>query len=406
MQQIPIQQHRASRPFHMMIKPVGSACNLDCGYCYYQDKDALLQQPGAKVMSPERLQRFTEQYLAAQPDGTPEVNFGWQGGEPTLAGLDFYRNAVKWQQHYNTRHLSISNAIQTNGSLLDDEWCHFFAEHNFLVGLSIDGPSELHDRQRPVKSGGSSFSQVRRAAQLLQQHQVEFNVLCVVTNVSLVDPIAVYNSIKQLGGRYIQFIPLVVPSPSSISVDELYNFDQDAECSVDAQGYGRFLSTIFDHWLEQDLGRVFVQQFDELIGALLGQPSASCIHAPACGRSLVIENNLSVFSCDHLVYPPYQLNGLEQQSLAELVDGDQQQRFERLKIEQLPPNCNSCRFKPLCNGGCPIHQSGEGTARRNYLCRGYQDFFGHALPYCQAIVRCMQQRLPLQHYRNFLDTSA
>lgn len=356
-------------PFHLMAKPAGARCNLACSYCYYLDKAALYPVRPPARMSAAVLERYVQQLLAAHPVGS-EVVFSWQGGEPALLGLDFYRQAVTLQRQFGGQH-RILNTFQTNGTLLDDDWCRFFAAENFLVGLSLDGPAELHDRYRRHASGRPTHAAVLRALEGLQAHGVEFNLLACVTAHNSAEPLAVYRFLRQVGGRFLQFLPVVEPLPDGSGVTPE---------SVPAAAYGEFMATVFDEWARHDIGRVTVLNFDWALANLLGRPGAVCHHQPVCGRSLAVEHNGDVYACDHFVAPAYRLGNLAGQELPDLLDSAPLQAFGRAKLERLPPACRQCEVLGLCWGGCPKHRGLNAASPENYLCAGYAHFFRHALP--------------------------
>ncbi|HEY0863932.1 MAG TPA: anaerobic sulfatase maturase [Lacunisphaera sp.] len=379
----------ARAPFHLMTKPMGSKCNLDCTYCFYLEKEKLY--PGSENfrMKPAVLESYVKDYIAAQPG--PVVSFAWQGGEPTLAGLDFFRRAVELQKmHAGGR--TIENAIQTNGTLLDDAWGEFLAREKFLVGLSIDGPAVMHDAYRVDKGGQPSFERVMAGLALLKKHGVEFNTLTTVHRRNATAPLEVYRFLRSVGSGYIQFIPIVERNAAADATDGLWlaappeggdpaGLDREVtEWSVRPTDYGDFLCRIFDEWVRHDVGRVFVQQFDAALANWMGQPAGVCIFSENCGSALAIEHNGDVFSCDHYVYPRYKLGNLLNTSLAAMVDSPQQQAFGTAKSATLPRYCRECPVKFACHGECPKHRflrTPQGDPGLNYLCAGYKKFFTH-----------------------------
>lgn len=378
------------RGFHVLAKPVGPICNLDCKYCFYLEKENLYPDEHKWRMNDEVLEEYIRQYIQAQPGS--QVDFAWQGGEPTLLGVDFFRKVVTLQKKYGDGK-RISNALQTNGILLDTEWCHFFAEHKFLVGLSIDGPRELHDRYRVDKSGKSSFDDVVRGLELLKKERVEFNTLTVVHRENSQQPLEVYRFLKEIGSGFIQFIPLVErvapptltvlgfglnepPSPGGGHVPT----SQVTSWSVPAEQYGKFLCSIFDEWVRQDIGRVFVQLFDVALQNWMGLGSSLCVFAEKCGAALAIEHNGDLYSCDHYVYPKYHLGNIMNSSLTGMIASPQQHRFGEEKLTTLPEYCQKCEVRFACNGECPKHRftrTPDGAAGLNYLCPSYKRFFNH-----------------------------
>jgi uncharacterized protein len=361
----------APAAFHVMLKPRGAICNLDCTYCYYLAKEMLY--PGSRfTMARELLENYTRQYIQAQPG--PEVTFTWQGGEPTLLGLAFFEQAVQLQQQYARPGLTIHNAIQTNGVLLDDEWCRFFQAHNFLVGLSLDGPRELHDTYRVDKGGRPTFERVMGAVSRLQQHQVEYNILATVHAANAPYPLEVYRFLRdEVGARFLQFIPIVERSGDG-------NYDGVRPYSVSGRAYGDFLIAIFNEWVRRDVGRVFVQIFDVALAAWAGLPPGLCIFAESCGTALALEHNGDLYSCDHFVEPAYHLGNIEQDLLLDMVTSERQQAFGRAKRDSLPQYCRACEVRFVCNGGCPKDRfltTPQGEPGLNYLCAGYRAFFNH-----------------------------
>ncbi len=377
--------------FHIMAKPAGAICNLDCKYCYFLSKE--MMYPGSRFrMADKLLETFIKQYIESQQ--VPEITFAWQGGEPTLMGLDFFKRAV--QQKHAKAGTTIHNTLQTNGTLLDDAWCGFFKEHNFLVGISIDGPQTLHDAYRVNKGGTGSFREVMRGWQRLVDHGVEFNVLCTVHAANQDHPLQVYRFFRDLlKTQFIQFIPIVErATPQLLPLADIGWRERAGgkrplytqagslvtKRSVNAQKYGDFLIAIFDEWVRRDVGQVYVQLFDVTLGAWLGQPGGLCIFAPTCGNALALEHNGDLFSCDHFVEPDYLLGNIQSDHMLTLIASDQQHQFGQNKRESLPRYCRECNVRFACHGGCPknrfIHTP-DGAAGLNYLCAGYKAFFNH-----------------------------
>jgi uncharacterized protein len=375
-----------SGPFHVMIKPIGPVCNLECAYCYYLDKRRLFPGEAHWRMSAETLELLTRQYLAAQPPELSEVVFGWQGGEPTLMGIEFYRQAVELQRKHAPAGMQCVNTIQTNGLLLDHPWCEFLKENGFLVGLSIDGPRDLHDAYRRDPSGDPTFERVANALKLLQTHEVEHNALVVVHRRNADHPRRVYRFLRDSGIEFVQFIPLVewapVPDGSGAVASRV------SERSVIPAQFGRFLVGVFDEWLRNDVGRVFVQIFDQALSAWMGTEPGLCVFRRECGRAVVLEHNGDVFSCDHFVDEAHRLGNIDETPIGELMDRPEQQEFGRKKRTLLPQGCRECRYLLACNGECPRNRPGRGVtgeASQNYLCEGYRMFFEHADPYLRAM---------------------
>jgi uncharacterized protein len=360
--------------FHVMLKPRGALCNLNCQYCYFLSKEMLY--PSSRFrMADELLEEYTRQYVAAQR--VPEVTFAWQGGEPTLMGLDFFRRAVDYQRKYCPPGMRMQNALQTNGTLLDDEWCAFLHENNFLIGLSLDGPRELHDAYRVDKGGNPTFDRVMAAAQRMQQHHVEFNILTTVHAANAGHPLEVYRFLRdEVGTQFIQFIPIVERDNDT----GFQEGERVTNRSVTGEQYGAFLIAVFDEWVRHDVGRVYVQIFDVALAAWLGQRPGLCIFEETCGHALAMEHNGDVYSCDHFVEPRHKLGNLADIPLLDMVGSEQQQRFGQAKRDTLPRYCRECEVRFVCNGGCPknrVLHTPEGEPGLNYLCAGYRAFFNH-----------------------------
>jgi uncharacterized protein len=361
-------------PFHVMVKPGGAICNLDCSYCYFLSKELLY--PGSRFeMAYETLEAYTQQYIAAQR--TPEVTFAWQGGEPTRLGLEFYRVALGLQAKHRRPGLTIRNTLQTNGTLLDDEWCAFFKAHDFLVGLSLDGPEKLHDAYRVDKGGRGSFARVMKGLRLLQRHGVEVNVLTTVHAANAPYPLEVYRFLRdEAGARFLQFIPIV-------ERDNATGFQEGTAVtprSVTGRAYGAFMKAVFDEWLRRDVGEVFVQLFDVTLSGHLGLGAGLCIFEETCGSALALEHSGDVYSCDHYVEPDYLLGNLLELPLAQMVGSEKQRAFGAAKRDGLPRYCLECEVRFACNGGCPkdrILSTPDGEPGLNYLCEGYRAFFNH-----------------------------
>lgn len=382
----------ARAPFHLLTKPMGSKCNLDCTYCFYLEKERLYPGAGSFRMNPEVLEAYIRDYIAAQPGSS--VSFAWQGGEPTLAGVDFFRQVIALQQRH-AGGKTIENALQTNGTLLDDEWGGFLAEHRFMVGLSLDGPAHLHEAYRLDRGGQPTFERVMRGLEVLKRHGVEFNTLTAVHRKNSRQALEVYRFLRNIGSGYLQFIPIVerdaaprddsglwlAPPPGH---EETGALDHPVtEWSVRPAEFGQFLCTIFDEWVQRDVGRVFVQQFDAALANWTGQPAGVCIFSERCGRALAVEHNGDVYSCDHYVYPRHKLGNLLNESLAEMVDSPAQTAFGEAKAGTLPRYCRECPVRFACHGECPKHRflrTPHGEPGLNYLCAGYRRFFTHIAP--------------------------
>ncbi len=370
--------------YHVMLKPRGAICNLDCTYCYYLKKEDLY--PGSSFrMSDEVLEAFTRQYIESQQG--PEVVFGWQGGEPTLMGLDFFRRAVTLQKKHAPPGVKVSNTLQTNGVQLDADWCRFFAKNDFLVGISIDGPKDLHDAYRVDKGGKPTFDAVMAGVRRLQEHGVEFNVLTTVHAANAPHPLRVYRFLRdELGTRFVQFIPIVEREGAVASPE-----------SVPSLAYGDFLCAVFDEWVRRDVGRTFVQIFDVALAAWAKQNPGLCIFQKTCGTALAMEHNGDVYSCDHFVTPSYLLGNIKDRALPVMVDSDDQRAFGAAKRMTLPRYCRSCEVRFACNGGCPKNRfisTPDDEPGLNYLCEGYKRFFTHVGPAMQWMAAALQDERP------------
>jgi len=361
--------------FHLLVKPAGAACNQNCHYCFYLPKES--RYPGSRFHMPENLMKtYIKQLIEAHK--TREVAFSWQGGEPTLMGLDFFRKAVQYAEQYKKPGQKMVYTLQTNGTLLDDEWCEFLKKHDFLVGLSMDGPREIHDVYRVDKNGNGMFGKTMQGWELLRKHNVDVNILCAVHASNENRPLEVYRFFRDtLGATFIQFIP-IVEAAERLS----RNRDGVANYSVNAERFGRFLIEIFDEWFGRDNGRMFVQAFDVALGNWIGQPTL-CAHAPTCGFSLVLEHNGDMYSCDHFVDKKHLLGNITNTHMLDLVASDRQLKFGKDKLDTLPNTCKTCDLFSLCYGGCPkdrIIKTPCGEPGLNYLCAGYKAFFRHIIP--------------------------
>ena len=388
----------------MLTKPIGPICNLDCKYCFYLEKQNLYPEEHEWKMRDTVLEEYVRQYIEFQP--VPEIHFAWQGGEPTLLGVDFFRKAIQLQRKY-AGSKKIFNALQTNGILLDHEWCEFLAAHKFLVGISIDGPRELHDKYRVDKGQRPTFDAVMHGLELVKRYKVDFNTLTVVNHANSLQPLAVYRFLAQIGSEFIQFIPLVERRPSAQS--KALGFDFSAppdlkqknaarspvtEWSVEAKQYGKFLCTIFDEWVRKDVGRIFVQLFDVALSNWMGLGSSLCVFAEKCGAALAIEHNGDLYSCDHYVYPKYRLGNVMNRSLGEMVRSKEQLQFGSDKADLLPQYCRKCEVRFACNGECPKHRflkTPDGEEGLNYLCAAYKRFFTHIDPSMRTMVQLLER---------------
>lgn len=371
-----------------MIKPTGSVCNLDCKYCFYLEKEQLYPERKSNYrMSEETLELFIKQHIDAQDvDG---VIFAWQGGEPTLMGLPFYRRAVELQRRY-AGGKTIVNTFQTNGMLIDDAWADFFRQHNFLVGISVDGDAVLHDEWRVSRSGKPTHAKVEQAINCLARHGVEFNTLTVVNQTNMHHPQRVYAYLKSIGSRYMQFIPLVERKMES---ENALAHPHDRQTimtpwSVDALQFGHFLNTIFDIWIREDIGDIGIQLFEQTLAAWCGLPPQVCVFAPVCGSAFAMEMNGDVYNCDHFVYPRYKLGNINDTTLRQMNIGRQNRQFGDDKSRLMAQECHSCQWLFACYGGCPKHRflpSASGQLNENYLCAGYKLFFSHTAPVMNAM---------------------
>jgi uncharacterized protein len=397
-----------------MTKPIGPICNIDCRYCFYLEKQNLYADERKWKMPADVLESYIRQYIAAQP--VPMVSFAFQGGEPTLLGIDYFRRVVEIQkQHANGK--KIINALQTNGTLLDDEWCEFLAREQFLVGLSIDGPDRLHNTYRVDRAGKPTFDLVWRGLNLLKKHGVDFNTLTVVNRANSMEPLKVYKFLRQFGSGFMQFIPLVerkyfgkdLPLDHAPPLDPGQSPGREivTESTVDSRQYGKFLTTIFDEWVRRDVGQVFVQTFDVALGSWVNAAPSLCVFSPTCGRALAVEHNGDVYSCDHYVYPKYKLGNLMTTPLADLVDSPAQTRFGNDKLDALPQYCRDCTVRFACHGECPKHRfirTPTGDPGLNYLCAGYKLFFQHIDPYMRTMATLLARgRAPADIMAMFRD---
>jgi len=397
--------------FHIMAKPSGSTCNLDCAYCFYLSKETLPNGPGTGRMSDAVLEQFVQQYIAGVTGS--EVIFSWQGGEPTLMGLDFFRKVVALQKQYAKPFQRIENDLQTNGTLLNEEWCGFLKEHRFLVGLSIDGPREMHDKYRVTKGNKPTFDKVFHAARLLQQFQVPFNTLTCVNRFNAKHPVEVYRFLRsEVGSTYMQFIPIVeykgfdrlaphkwgdlkLPRDGEPEARPGHPDSIVTDWSVDPDDWGDFLCRIFDRWLSRDVGKILVNHFETLVSQHLGLGSQLCVYSENCGKALAVEHDGTVYSCDHFVYPEYRLGNLGQNRLDTLVFSRPQVQFGYAKSETLPQYCRQCPYVSDCWGECPknrIIRTPDGEPGLNYLCRGFKKYFAHAIPEVERICADLRQQ--------------
>ncbi|HET7159700.1 MAG TPA: anaerobic sulfatase maturase, partial [Burkholderiales bacterium] len=354
------------REFQVMAKPIGAVCNLDCRYCYYLEKRALYPDSRTFRMPDDLLERYIVQHIDACP--TETVLFAWHGGEPTVLGIDYFRRIIELQRRHAPAGKRVVNGIQTNGTLLTEEWARFLSEEHFYVGLSLDGPRELHDRYRVTQADKATHRQVVQAFRLLQQHQVSCDVLCVVHHQNVRQPLAVYRFFRDLGVEYLQFLPMVARDPAGAA----------SALSVSGEAYGEFLCIIFREWIRHDVGRMGVQNFDEALRPFIGMPHALCIQRETCGDIVVLEHNGDVYACDHFVTPEYRLGNVRETTLSEILESPQLHAFGQAKRDRLPRYCRECEVLACCNGGCPkdrIDVTADGESGLNHLCTGLKRFF-------------------------------
>lgn len=374
-----------SKPMYIMLKPAGSLCNMRCQYCYYLEKGQMYKEDKNRVISDSMLETFIKNYIESQT--LPQVLFTWHGGETLMRPVSFYKRALELQRYYAGGR-QIDNCIQTNGTLITEEWCKFFKENNFLVGVSIDGPQEFHDEYRKTASGGPSFQKVMKGIQLLNKYGVEWNALAVVNDFNADYPLDFYHFFKEIGCHFIQFTPIVerkVSRPDGLTLapgmeegGELLDF------SVTPEQWGTFLCKIFDEWVRNDVGDYYIQLFDATLANWVGQVPGVCTMAEECGHAGVMEYNGDVYSCDHFVFPEYRLGNLGERSLYELMNSEKQKEFAKNKKKRLPQQCLECEFLFACHGECPKNRFVKdeyGNPGLNYLCKGYKMFFDHVAPY-------------------------
>ena len=390
-----------AHPLFVTAKPVGSLCNLNCQYCYYLEKERLYADKPAReryAMTDDTLEEFIRQYLEAQTQ--PEVLFIWHGGEPLMRPLSFYQRALQLQRRYGGGRI-IDNCLQTNGTLLSDEWCEFFREHNWLIGISIDGPQALHDEYRKARGGHSSFRQVMEGIRLLKKHGVEWNAMGVVGNHNAQFPLDVYHFYKENGCKYIQFTPIVERLLTHQDGRWLASPAEEATLapfSVRPGQYARFCIELFNEWVRHDVGQVFVQLFDATLARWAGVESGLCSMNDVCGQAAVIEANGDVYSCDHFVFPKYRLGNIHSSTITSMMYSERQHLFGQAKRTALPHQCLTCPWLFACNGGCPKDRfciTADGQHGLNYLCQDYRQFFAHVAPYMDFMKQeLLHQRPP------------
>ena len=389
-----------AKPLYVMLKPTGAHCNLACKYCYYLEKNKLYPTAQRHLMSDEMLEQFTREYIEAQTMN--QVLFTWHGGEPLLRSIDFYRKALSLQQKYAGGR-RIDNVIQTNGTLLTDEWCEFFAQNHWLVGISIDGPQPDHDHYRLTAAGKPSWKKVMQSIKLLKKHGVEWNAMAVVNAYNANHPLEFYRFFKENGCQFLQFTPIVERQTRHEDGRTLASLaDKDeislSEASVTPEQWGYFLCAIFDEWVRKDVGKIFVEIFDCTLANWMGISPGICAYSKECGHAGVMEHNGDVYSCDHFVFPEYKLGNIRDHSLIDMLYGEQQQEFSRLKHSSLPRQCKECDMEFACHGECPKNRFMKdkyGDSGLNYLCLGYYHYYQHVAPYMDYMKQeLMSQRPP------------
>ncbi|MGD9973510.1 MAG: anaerobic sulfatase maturase [Desulfatirhabdiaceae bacterium] len=382
-------QIHTSAAYHVLTKPSGSACNLDCRYCFYLSRKNLYPDSTFR-MTEELLETYIRQLIEAHQ--APEILFIWQGGEPTLMGLNFFRRAIELQNKYHKPGTRIRNAMQTNGTMLNEEWCRFFYRHNFLIGVSLDGPRPFHDAFRLDKTGSPTFDRVTRGITLLRNHQVEFNILAAVHAASAGHGLQIYRFFRdRIQARMIQFIPIVERDAGA----GLQDGGKVTKRSISGSQYGEFLISIFNEWVRRDVGRIFVQIFDVALGVWFGHPSSLCIFSRTCGDAPALEHNGDLFSCDHFVEPRHKLGNIMDRPLSELLASNRQIKFGQDKLNTLPNICRKCGVRFICNGGCPKDRflyTDDREPGLNFLCEGYQAFFSHIDRPMQIMAALLGQR--------------
>ena len=399
-----------AKPLYVMLKPAGAHCNLACKYCYYLEKNNLYQNSHRHLMSDEMLEQFTREYIEAQT--MPQVLFTWHGGEPLMRSIDFYKKALALQKKY-AHGKQIDNVIQTNGTLLTDEWCEFFAKNHWLVGISIDGPQEYHDHYRVTPAEKPSWEKVMQGIQLLKKHRVEWNAMAVVNAYNAEHPLEFYHFFRDNGCQYLQFTPIVERLTEHEDGRTLASLADDreiplADASVTPQQWGNFLCTIFDDWVRHDVGKTFVEIFDCTLANWMGVLPGICAYSKECGHAGVMEHNGDVYSCDHFVFPEYKLGNIRDQSLIDMLYGEKQQAFSRLKHTSLPRQCKECDMEFACHGECPknrFEKDKYGEPGLNYLCQGYYQYYSHVAPYMDFMKRELLAQRPPANIMNVLKNN-
>ena len=394
--------------FHLMAKPAGPSCNLGCSYCFYREKKAFFPEIRNFCMSDKVLETYIREYISSQPGRS--VEFDWQGGEPTLLGVGFFERALDFQKKYS-KGKHILNTIQTNGTILDEDWCAFLSRNRFLVGLSMDGPEAIHDAFRVDVNGKPTSARVLQALKLMQRHGVEVNILATVNSESSRHPLEVYRFFKQHGAQYIQFISVIETQPDSeagklgLSLAAPPSLTHEEKSiavtpwSVEPEQYGEFLIRIFDHWIRNDVGKIFVMNFEWSLGAWAGAGPGMCYLSPRCGQNLILEHNGDIFSCDHFMYPAYRLGNILESGLKKMVESRKQIAFGALKETALPRYCLGCNVLFVCRGGCPKHRfakSPDGESGLNYLCRGFKKFYHYVNPSLESMMELINRGISVK----------
>ena len=396
-----------AKPLYVMLKPTGAHCNLACKYCYYLEKNKLYPTAQRHLMSDEMLEQFTREYIEAQT--MSQVLFTWHGGEPLLRSIDFYRKALSLQQKYAGGR-RIDNVIQTNGTLLTDEWCEFFAQNHWLVGISIDGPQPYHDHYRLTAAGKPSWQKVMQGIKLLKKHGVEWNAMAVVNAYNVNHPLEFYRFFKENGCQFLQFTPIVerlTRHEDGRTLASLADKDEISlsEASVAPEQWGYFLCAIFDEWVRKDVGKIFVEIFDCTLANWMGISPGICAYSKECGHAGVMEHNGDVYSCDHFVFPEYKLGNIRDHSLIDMLYGEQQQEFSRLKHSSLPRQCKECDMEFACHGECPKNRFMKdkyGDSGLNYLCPGYYHYYQHVAPYMDYMKQELMAQRPPSNFMKVL----
>ena len=399
-----------AKPLYVMLKPAGAHCNLACKYCYHLEKNHLYQNTPRHLMTDEMLEQFTREYIEAQT--MPQVLFTWHGGEPLMRSIDFYKKALALQKKY-AHGKQIDNVIQTNGTLLTDEWCEFFAQNHWLVGISIDGPQEYHDHYRVTPAGKPSWEKVMQGISLLKKHRVEWNAMAVVNAYNAEHPLEFYHFFRDNGCQYLQFTPIVERLTEHEDGRTLASLADDreiplADASVTPAQWGNFLCTIFDDWVRHDVGKMFVEIFDCTLANWMGVLPGICAYSKECGHAGVMEHNGDVYSCDHFVFPEYKLGNIREQSLIDMLYGEKQQAFSRLKHTSLPRQCKECDMEFACHGECPknrFEKDKYGEPGLNYLCQGYYQYYSHVAPYMDFMKRELLAQRPPANIMNVLKNN-